>query len=238
MMFAMRNRWERGRWAAMLAGLLGAGVVLGGCNIIGFVGAMAESYKRTSKKEVPAEYDGLRGKNIAVLVSVDRTIQGQYPNLVQVLSTRIIGTLGSPQTTSLTGITGFVPVNPVLEYQFSNPGWPARNYTEIAEYFSTEEYPVERLIIVDVYEFRLHEPGNAYVWDGVAAAQVGVVEIDGPAPNEFAFVKDLEVTYPDGRGYSRQDIPEEAVYNMLVRRLVDRVTWLFYLHEEDYYPEY
>lgn len=97
---------------------------------------------------------------------------------------------------------------------------------------------VDRLVVVEVLEFRFHEPGNQYVWDGLASGTLGVYERGGPIPDEFAFRKQVNVAFPDKKGSTPQDIPEATVAERLQTRFVDRLVWPFYEHQEPYYPTY
>ena len=40
---------------------------------------------------------------------------------------------------------------------------------------------MERLVFIDLYEYRLNPTGNSYLWDGVAGGHIGVVEAGGAA---------------------------------------------------------
>lgn len=202
---------------------------LPGCALAALAGGMAESYRRTGTRTVAAEYEGLQGHSVAVVVSVDRMILGTFPALATTLTNAITVRLADPANT---GITGFVPPRAVLEFQYSNPDWTAWNYIDLVE-----EFGVDRLVYVDIYEFRLHEPGNAYLWEGVAVARVGVIEAESGL-DSFTFVKDVQVGFPDGQGYGPQDFNEQTVRQALTGRLIDRVSWLMYEHKEPYYPNY
>ena len=204
---------------------------LSGCVAAALVGGMAESYKRTSTRAVAAEYLGLSGKSFAVIVSGDRMLQGQFPTLFPRIMDRTVARLIFPE--HAVGATHVVPPIAMMEFQLSNPDWVAWSYPRLAEHLG-----VERLIIIEVLEYRLNEPGNSYLWDGLAIASVGVVESDGYNPTEFAFSKTVQVTYPSEAGQGQADLPESQVRAGLEQRLLDRITWLFYEHQEPYYPEY
>ncbi len=201
-----------------------------GCAVGQIVGGMAESYKRSSTRLVEAEYTGLRGSSFAVIVTGDRVIQGTHPTLLPRLATRITQTLANPADT---GVTGFAPVMSILEFQLSRPDWTTWTYEQLAE-----EFGVDILIVVELYEYRLHEVGNVYLWDGMAAARVGIVEAKGYSPNEYAFFKDIQVRFPDASGMSPQDMSSQVVRTNLEKRFVDRVTWIMFDHQEPYYPDY
>jgi hypothetical protein len=142
-----------------------------GCVVATVIGGMAESARRTGSHDVVAEYSGLTGKSFAVVVAADRVVQGSDGAMVNRLTNGITGMLVANQ--QVIGFSGFVPGPRVLEFQYNTPGWPSWSYGRVAD-----EFTVERLIVVDLYEYRLNEPGNAHVWDGMVAARIGVVEAD------------------------------------------------------------
>lgn len=199
-----------------------------GCWIPALVGVMAESYRHTSTRKVPAEYLGVQGKSFAVVVSADRVLLTEHANLVPYFIANV-----SERLRQFAGASGYVPPGTMMEYLTNNPRWSAIPYGEICE-----ELEVDRLIVVEITEFRLHEPGNRYLWEGLAQAQVGVVEADGYSPDDFAFRRTLTVRFPDKKGYTPNDMDQRLVDSALRLRLVDRVSWLFYEHDEPYEPDY
>lgn len=212
------------------AGSLGAFAALSmsGCWVAPAVGGMIESYKASSTRSVPAEYTGLEGRTFAVVVAVDRSIQAQNPDLVPLLVTRL-----SERLRAESGASGYVPPGLLVTFMNQRPRWIAMTHSELAE-----ELGVDRLIHVDLYEFRLNEPGNRYVWEGVAAASVGVAEMESFAPDEFSFRREIRVGFPDGKGFTSSDFGADVVKSRLINRITDRITWLFYTHDEPYYPDY
>ncbi len=196
-----------------------------GCALPGY---LAHTAYRTGSHTVEPAYDGLEDQRVAIFVSADRSISLEHPSLVpqvaNAVALRIAGEVGTE---------AIVPPAQILQYQLDRPQWAAMPYPELAEKFG-----VNRLIIVDLYDFRLHEPGNAYTWEGVAAATVGVVEAEGAFPDEFSFTRELKVGFPDAPGYGPNDFTANQVATVLTGRLTDRVAWLFYEHEEKNVMEY
>lgn len=225
-----RNRTAQRAALALLTGSVLIGALAGsGCNIVGgLAGGMAESYKRNSTHEVEAEYAGLEGKSFAVVVQADRIIQADYPEVIAKLTIDISDILAQNS-----GATGFVPGAMVLDYQFNHPRWITMTPSQLAK-----EFGVQRIVYVDIAEYRLNDPGNQYVWQGVAAAQVAVAAADGALPDEFVFQKQVRVKFPDKEGVSPTEMSRSLVNSALVKRLTDRAAWLLYTHEEPYYPEY
>lgn len=205
-----------------------ATATLNGCIAGTITGGMMESYRKSSTHAIPSEYDGLGDKSFAVVVAADRIIETNHPEVVASLTARI-----TQRLIEHAGASGVVPPGVVLQYQYNHPRWVAMTYEELAKHFG-----VDRLVYIDLYEFRLHEPGNAYLWSGLAAGLVGVVEADGPLGDDFAFSKHVSVKFPDEKGYGPKDYTKLQLTSVLQRRFIDRITWLFYEHQEPYYPKY
>jgi hypothetical protein len=200
----------------------------GGC---GLVGGMIENYRKDSTRSTPAMYEGLAGKNYAVLVHAERSINAEYPELTMFVTRAITDRLS--MSTNVPKAAGFVRADDVMRYQLRKTDWAAKPLPQLAD-----ELGADRVIIVDIFEFRLNEPGNRYEWSGVAAATVQVIEADGVLPEEYAFERNIEVKFPDQKGHGPDSIAQQVVQSALAARLIDRVSWLFYVHEEPYYPTY
>ncbi len=200
--------------------------LLDGCIIGAAVGGMAESYRRTGKHDVPAEYLGLRGKSYAVVVTADRVIQAQNPGLVSRVTTVVNDRLAHPDNN--VGAGGYIPSQDLLNVLYETPQWPAMSRGEVAALLG-----VERLIVIELFEYRLHEPGNRHVWDGAAAGSVAVYEADSGLPDDPIYEKSIRVVFPDGTGYMSTEIAESTVTSALSLRFINRAAWLFYDHEEE-----
>lgn len=204
--------------AAATAWLLLAAGAVPGCQIVAFPFFIArEAYKQGSHIE-PAQYEGLRGKSFGVLISADRGVHSGFPGVIAQLTGQISQRLHNESEAS-----GWVPPVDMLRYQYENPSWPSKPFGEVAS-----ELGVERLIVVDLQEFRLNDPGNRYLYDGVAAATVAVVEADGPSPDDVAHEFFVSVAYPDAGGFGPDDLAANQVISVLVKRFTDRASWPFY----------
>lgn len=216
---------------ATLVTLFAAAAFQGGCVLGQLVGGMAASAQRTGTRTVTAKYAGLRDKSFAVVVYADRIIQADFPEVVGDLTVTIARRLAEQGTA--VGASGYIPGERILEYQYSNPRWVVMPWRELGE-----QLGVDRLIIIELQEFRLNDPGNQYTWAGVASGAVRVLELDGPAPDAPIFQEHVTVRFPDQDGYGPMQIPGSTVRLALSKRFVDRASWLFYDHEEPNYPDY
>lgn len=198
---------------------------LTGCTLIG---GMAESYKQNSTHAVPAEYTGLTGKSVAVVVIADRSIEADFPGISATLIERF-----NERIRQFCNPSKAFPSVQLVQFLMNNPQLMVRPRSELAA-----ELGVERLVIMEIQEFRLNDPGNQYLWEGAAAAQVSVIEADGPLPDDNAFSRAVRVGFPDQKGIGPEQFGRDVVSSELLRRVLDRSSWLFYEHQEPYYPKY
>lgn len=205
------------RRCAALATLIFVGMQ-SGCEIIAFPFFAYNEFQKTQSTMVPAEYAGLDGQSFAVLVSGDRGLHADFPGIVPQITNQV-----SERLKAETKATGYVPAQAMLRYQYENPGWSAMAFSEVAG-----ELGVDRLVVVDVQEFRLNDPGNRFLYDGVAAATIAVIEADGFSPDDIAFEFFVNVTFPDAGGFGPEDFSQQEVASVLMTRFVNRATWPFY----------
>ncbi|MAY75857.1 MAG: hypothetical protein CMJ31_14285 [Phycisphaerae bacterium] len=199
-----------------------------GCVVGALVGGMAESAHQAGSTMIPAAYAGVEGKSYAVVVSADRSIQAEHPGLVEHLTQRVDRLISENA-----GASGHVPAQTVLSKLYNNVGWIALGRGELGERLG-----VERLIVLELNEYRLHEPGNRYTWEGVATGIVQVYEIDSGLPDEPLYEQAIRVAFPDQMGILREQLGQSVVTSALSQRLSNRMAWLFFDHEEPNAIEY
>lgn len=195
---------------------------LAGCIVGAAIGGMAESAHRTGKHEVEAEYTGISEHTFTVVVSANRLIEANNPGVSARLNQRV-----NDRLIQNANPTYAIPSSDLLSVLYNTPQWIAMPKGEVAEMLG-----VERLVVFEIIEYRLHEPGNQYIWDGSASGVVTVYESDSGFPDDPVFEKSIRIKFPDAKGFMRTDIPEAAVTTELANRLTNRISWLFYTHEE------
>ncbi len=208
---------------------LSCALLAGGCNIVGIGGVIAENYKRTSTHAIDPKCEKIQGKTFAVVISAGRAIDAEHPGVTDEILRRITERLAGNA-----GASGVVPAADVQRYTYNHPGWQGMAFSELAK----ELGGVERLVFIELQEFRLIDAGNKYEWNGVATGIVGVAELDSVTPDALSYEQVVSVKFPDKQGTSADDISANVVASTLIARFTDRASWLFYKHEEPYYPEY
>jgi len=201
------------------AALLFALVVLSAsCQL---AGGMAESFERTKIVEVPAVYYGLNDKRIAVMVDAPLDIQYEHPNAVPSLTELITLRISSHCKSSK-----LLPTRAVLGYQNQNVYWPTMDYHQLAK-----ELGVERIVIIDLIEYRLFSPGNSYYWDGRIVSDINIFEAESPDSTSFGFTHRLTTTFPPVEAVSRSQATQQQVEFGLQQDFSQRASWLFYDHK-------
>ena len=221
-----------GAGAGVWVGVCLSAPMMGGCIVPAAIGGMVESYKRTSTRTVEPEYLGLRGKTVAVVVASDPGIEAEHPVLTLRVTTEITARLADEKNDA--GIGGYVPPQDVLRVLYNTPGWQAKTMTELGGLLGG----VDAIVYVEITEYRLHEPGDAYLWNGLAAGSVSVFDLRSSVPNEPAFRTAVSVGFPDKKGVGPETFNMPTVNTALSKRFIDRASWPFYSHEEPYYPTY
>lgn len=203
---------------ALAVASLGAG----GCMIANAIGAMAQSAHLTGSHAVEAKYRGLDGHGYAVLVSGHRAIEADYPGLVNAILDGVNRDLREN-----TKAVAYADSLNLIRFMNSRTDWRAMPPTELMELIDCD-----RLIVIELTEYRLHEPGNREVWEGLASGEVVVFERGSVYGDEPSFTEPITVGFPDSSMVLVDEIPANVVDNELRRRFSQRAAWLFYDHDE------
>lgn len=193
-------------------------LVASGCQV---AGGIADAYEREKIVTVQAEYDGLAGKRVVVLYDTSMDIRYDFPNAVPLLTDYLSMWIAAHCMDS-----EVLPTRDVMLFQDANPGWPSMDYADIAQFLNAE-----RLVIIDLIEYRLMEPGNSYLWDGYIVADIGVIEADGPDPSSFVYQKRMASRFPTVDGVTREQVPQATIEDGLQIDFSRKTARLFYTYE-------
>ncbi len=198
-----------------------------GCMVPAVVGGIGSVIEKSKKLDVPAQYDGLEGKTVAVLASADHSVLMEHAAVAGNIAANIA--LRIAQNVNQASVLG---PGEVEEWKYRTPRWQTLAPGEIAK-----ELGVERLVVIDLYEYRLNPLGNSYIWDGMAGANIHVAEADSLSPDEYVFTTTIAVKFPDLEGLGRNQATATQVNTGLALKFVQHSSWLFYRHIEDKYPK-
>ncbi|MDP7004887.1 MAG: hypothetical protein QF718_01575 [Phycisphaerales bacterium] len=198
-----------------------------GCSIIGFGGAMAQAHEDQKIIEKEAEYL-LDDMKIAVVISTDLSIHYEHPNVSNTIAEAVAARIAKHVPSARV-------LNPtyVARWQFETPQWSAMASSEI-----TKQLNVDRVIYIDLQEFRLTPPGNQFLWEGMSSAIIGIIEANSYEQDGFTETYYIDATFPNKPSVlSREEASENKIMTGLLSEFIKKTSWLFYLHKEPKYPD-
>ncbi len=204
-----------------------APAALSGCAIMHLIGGMAQNAEYQKQVQTLARYEDLEGKRVAVIVDVGLMLLYQYPDLVEKITAGVSLRIGRD-------VPGVQLVHPsrIIEWQWNTTQWNVMPYGDIAE-----SLDVDRVVLIDLYEYRLNPPGNRWLWEGVCAANVSIVEREGFDPDTFADTFSVVSSFPGVTGVDRSGASAAQIEMGLLADFVKRTAWLFHEHLEPKYPD-
>lgn len=137
--------------------------------------------------QVKGQYLDLKGRSVAVVVSTSDHTAFSYPEARPLITREITRRIKA----NVDGVTVTDP-NKVLQWQDDNPYWATRPPSSLVR-----QLEVERLVLVEIGEYRTHEPGDKHVLRGVISATINVVEAEAADPDNFGASFTKNVLYPE-----------------------------------------
>lgn len=187
-----------------------------------FVGCGAMSRSSSDVVEVKAEYLELNNKSVAVLVSMSDHIAFNFPDARSILTGEITRLI----KTNVPGVTVTAPEQ-TLAWQDTNAYWATRPPSMIIRQLN-----VDRVVLVEVGEYRTHEPGDKHVMRGVITASVNIVEAEAADPDNFgaSFTKNAMYPRPGESVVGRVGEGQAKVELATQMRFSEAVAGLFFDH--------
>jgi len=194
-------------------------VVLPGCTGLGLVAYFLGGGEKD--EDVLAAYRGLEGKTVALLVSADSMAMHRHPQAAE--RTRAAVT---QQLRALVPGIRIAPPERVTAFKTQNPYWYTMPYRQLIDTLG-----VERLIVIDLAEYRTHEPGNQHVWRGVVSGAVHVVEAEQREFGRPAFSRTVRAAYPEDSDIGMVEAEASTVELRALGGFAIQVARLFVDHE-------
>lgn len=216
------------QWAYKAAGillLLAIAVVLHGC-------AAAEIIDRAIPKSVDAQYKGLAGQKVAVMIWADRALRIDYPSLTIDTANATQSCLIAKTDQAELKDTQFPwEARSVARFQKEHPEIEGRPVTEYAQRISG----ITRLVSIEVAEFSTHSDMAVQLLKGNMTGNVKVIEIENGKAKIAYERSGITVAYPPKAPAGVSTMPESGIYAGTVQAFGLEVAQLFYGHviEED-----
>jgi hypothetical protein len=173
--------------------------------------------------DVEAQYTDLTNRSVAVVVSMSDYAQFNHPEAKQAITDEMVRRIKA----NVPGVTVTSP-SEVLQWQQDNPYWATRPPSMLIN-----QLKVERLILVEIGEYRTHEPGDKHVLRGVISASINIVEAEADDPDNFgaSFSKNTMYPEPNESKIGRVGDDEAVIEVRTQIRFCESAAGLFYDHQ-------
>lgn len=199
------------RWT-LLVGML---AIFGGCQ-----GTRSLNQEVT---DVKAQYLGLANRSVAVVVSMSDFAQFKYPKAKQMIAEEMARRIQE-------NVPGVALMSPraIIAWQEENAYWATRPPSMLIK-----QLKVDRLVLVEIGEYRTHEPGDKHVLRGVVSASVNIVEAEAEDPDNFggSFTKNVMYPEPGESKIGRVGDDEALIEARTQIRFCETAAGLFYDHQ-------
>lgn len=203
-----------------------------GCQLFSVASVVKQIEEEQTVLDVSSQYDGLKNNTVGFLLNVDLGIHYEDP----LFRTQVSEGIAKRITQVVDGVKVLDP-RAIVNWQDRNSQWPLMGMQEIIVQLKSIFGKCNRLVIVDVQEYRLNPRGNRYLWEGICRAFVKVAEEDSDQISSFVEVFEINSKFPETRNVTREEASGNQIRQGLISRFIRDVSWLFYRHAEWKYPE-
>lgn len=190
-----------------------------GCGLLDYTGYVIAGEEKPVI--ITAAYRGLENKSFAVLVNADEYALFKHPKI-------IVDTCRTVTSTVAADVPGAVHMAPdqLDRFQQDNPFWVTSPPGELIQ-----RLKVDRLLLVSLVDYSLHEPGNAHVWRGTMVANVDIFEAEAIDPNNSVHRAIVKAVYPADTSIGLVNSNDQVVRFALLKAFGRKVANLFVDHE-------
>jgi len=173
--------------------------------------------------DVKGQYTDLANRSVAIVVSMSDYVEFNHPDAKRAITEEMARRIQA----NVPGVTLTSP-SEILQWQKDNAYWATRPPSMLID-----QLKVERLVLVEIGEYRTHEPGDKHVMRGVISASINVVEAEAEDPDNFGASFTKNTMYPEpGESKVGRVGDSEALIEMRTQiRFCESAAGLFYDHQ-------
>jgi hypothetical protein len=213
-------------WSVVLLAMLGAMLTIGGC-------AVAAVAAHAVPPSADAQYKGLAGQKVAVMVWTERTIRIDYPNL-RIDTANLIqeDLIAKTDQAELEKAQFPWEARSVARFLKDHPELEGRAVTEFAHRISG----ITRLVYVEITDFSTRSETAVQLFKGGMTGNVTVLAVEPGKSSKIVYQKNgVHVDFPRHSPEGVLEATEPAIYSGTVKGFALEVAQMFYGHmvEED-----
>lgn len=177
------------------------------------------------RKTVRAEFAGLKGRCVAVVVYADESTRAEYPypdvrlSVGQQIEARL--------NEHVKGLT-VIDSQRVVRYQNQDPDWPSRERTHLGKVFNADY-----VLLVSLVRYGMRDPGMLDSYRGRIVAEASIYEAAMPAADARRwYAANIEVVHPNP---SSPPLTYDQVGDLryrIERLFAEALVGKFYTHKE------
>ncbi len=200
---------------------------LASCNIIGFGGAMAQAHEDQMLIEKPAEYD-LSGQTVAVVIEADLVMHYEHPGMANIIAEAVAARIAM----HVENVRVLSPTD-VAHWQYTTSQWTAMSSGEIVD-----SLKVDRVVYIQIQNYRLTPPGNQWLWEARCDALIGIIEKNSFEQDGFDQTFEINSIFPRRPSVlTHEEATKADIERGLLAEFIKETAWLFYLHQEPKNPD-
>ncbi len=171
--------------------------------------------------DVKAEYLGLANQKVAVMSAADAHLLHLYPQAPTLVSQAVSKRIAR----HVPGVTLIIPKE-LAAFLKANPYWANLPYSQLVD-----KLGVDKVVLIDLIEYQTHEPGNAYVWQGLITANIGVIDAHAADPDNLVYQNTVSVRFPEKSSVGIVDADHESIQLGMLYLFGKKAGGLFYDHQ-------
>ena len=195
-------------------------VALAGCDALGYMFYLGAPLEK--KVKVPAEFNALGGRSVAIVVYVDQAVQYEYPYARLTLSTA----LGAELKTHVENVTVVDPRR-VITYQVENIYWDTLDKTRLGR-----DLGADFVLHVVLDEYTMREPGSINLYRGRIRGAAALYETAQEEHNARVWEgDDFAVIHPPHAPVGELGHDDEDIRYATEKQFAGAIARKFYKHE-------
>lgn len=192
---------------------------LSGCQIMGY---FANGFDRDNKVvDKKAQYLGLEGKTVAVLVAADEYTLFAHPEAPSAVSRAVSRQIAA----DIKNVTLMNPKD-LAAFQKDNMYWHTMPYGDIVK-----RLKVDRVVFIDMAQFSTHDGSDKTLWRGTVDANVGIIASDNKNPDDLVFQTRTRARFPNDKPVGVLESNDESIKTGVIAAFAQKVSNLFRDHQ-------
>ena len=200
--------------------LLLPAALLCGCNVMAYT--LYVLFPGSREKTIEAEYAGLDGNSVAVVVYADRATRYEHFEVRRSVSAAVLGEL----VRHVDEVDVIDPAR-VVKYQRENIYWDEMDKTELGKAFGADY-----ILFISLIEFSTREPGSLNLYRGRITGQVDLYKVSLPERSARVFrAREVRVRYPEHDPTGQPSEGDRDIRERTERLFAEKLVKKFYQHK-------